>query len=421
MKRPTRLLKTDGPARASVASGMRRRTKSERGEKAQSTLVTPKDRENLIIFDWDDTLCPTTWIRQNLKSAMEDTMEFIDIGRGKEETAQTEDAPKFWDEIPSWFRHPLPHEPTYEEPIAELLKVVEEVLRLACGLGRVVVLTNAINGWVRSSAKQWLSPLRQLFLDLEIDVKYARHYPITTAEQPTFSQLYGKDEQEKMQSFREWIFTERKAKGMGDIINTASHTNYKNLVSVGDSQFEIIAMESASRRYHRTASRKRSFSAGDAVSLRVAPVGNDLQSAHRHGYGCIQSKRCYQKTIKMLDSPAINDMIAQLRTIRDCLPRLVDAKADFTCSTEKDPFDMGKLGSSLTRNRRAKSCPADLRFVEYSAAVSPSRSSGPSRSAAVSPSRSLSDASSARGSVLAPVSSQRIECSLPDKAISESF
>ena len=179
-------------------------------------------------------------------------------------------------------------------------------------------------------------------------------------------------------------------------------------------------MESASRRYHRTTSKKRSFSAGDGVSLHVEPVGNEAQSAHRHGYGCIQSKRCYQKTIKMLDSPAINDMIAQLRTIRDCLPRLVDAKADFTCSTEKDPFDMGKLGSSLTRNRRAKSCPADLRFVEFSAAVSPSRTS-PSRSTAVSPSRSLSDASSARGSVLAPVSSQRIECSLPDKAISESF
>jgi hypothetical protein len=350
-------------------------------------LVTTTERENLIIFDWDDTLCPTTWIRENLKGALEDTMEFISASAGEEETVQTE----LWQELPSWFRHPLPHEPTYEEPIADLLNVVEEVLRIAGGLGRVVILTNAIGGWVMNSARKWLSPLRQLIHDLNIDVKYARDYPVT--EQPTLSQFYGKDEQEKMQSARDWMFTEMKAKAMADIINTARHTNYKNLVSIGDSQFEITAMEAASRRYHRTTSRKRSFSAGDVVSLRVEPIGNELQSAHRHGYGCMKSKRCYQKTVKMLYSPAISDMITQLRTIRDCLPRLVDAAADFTCSTEKDPFDMGKLGSSLSRNRRAKSCPVDLRFAEYASRLSPSRDSqtttsyAPESTASISPDR----------------------------------
>merc|ERR1719506_777537 len=176
------------------------------------------------------------------------------------------------------------------------------------------------------------------------------------------------------------MFTEMKAKAMADIISSASHTNYKNLVSIGDSHFEISAMESASRRYHRTTSKKRSFSAGDGVSLHVEPVGNEAQSAHRHGYGCIKPKRCYQKTVKMLYSPLIEDMIAQLRTIRDCLPRLVAAAADFTCSTERDPFDMGRLGAALARNRRAQSVPVDLRFAEYAGTgASPARSGGSGR------------------------------------------
>merc|ERR1719191_2042271 len=101
-----------------------------------------------------------------------------------------------------------------------------------------------------------------------------------------------------MQSGREWQFTEMKAKAMEHLIKNASHKNYKNFVSIGDSQFEINAMETASRRFHRTTSSKRSFSCGDAVSLRIEPVG-DLQSAHRHGYGCAKSDRCYHKTIKM--------------------------------------------------------------------------------------------------------------------------
>jgi hypothetical protein len=307
-------------------------------------------------------LCPTTWIRENLKDQIEDSKEFISPGAGEEETVQTE----LWQELPSWFQHPLPPEPTYEKPIADLLTVIEEVLRKAGSLGRVVILTNAITGWVSNSAKRWLSTrqlsLRQLFNDLNIDVKYARDYPvrppwITPSNrqglpglpwQPPRNQFYGSDEEEKKQSARDWMFTEMKAKAMADIISSASHTNYKNLVSIGDSHFEISAMESASRRYHRTTSKKRSFSAGDGVSLHVEPVGNEAQSAHRHGYGCIKPKRCYQKTIKMLYSPLIEDMIAQLRTIRDCLPRLVAAAADFTCSTERDPFDMGRLGAAPT-------------------------------------------------------------------------
>jgi hypothetical protein len=304
---------------------------------------------NLIIFDWDDTLCPTHWIRQHLLCALEDQMEFMVAGKGEEEATLTE----YWQELPSWFRHPLPHEPIYEEPIQELLSAVEQVLRTARRLGRVVILTNGISGWVSKSAKQWLSPLRALFHDLKIDVKYARDFPVT--QHPTLSQFYGKNREEKMQSHREWQFTEMKAKAMAHLIKGASHRKYKNLISIGDSQFEINAMEAVSRRYHRTTSSKRSFSAGDANSISVEPIGNLLQFAHRHGYGCVSPERCYHKTVKMRPFPAINQMIAQLRTIKECLPRLVDTAADLTCSTEEEPFDMGKLGAALPKRRRAKS------------------------------------------------------------------
>jgi hypothetical protein len=352
-------------------------------------------QRNLIIFDWDDTLCPTHWIRHHLLCALEDTMEFMVSGKGEEQDTLTE----YWQELPSWFRHPLPHEPKYEEPITELLSVVEEVLRTACGLGRVVILTNGISGWVSKSAKQWLSPLRALFHELNIDVKYARDFPVT--EQPTLSQFYGKTREEKMQSGREWQFTEMKAKAMAHLIKAASHTNYKNLVSIGDSQFEINAMEAASRRYHRTTSSKRSFSAGDAVSLRVEPAGNDFQSAHRHGYGCVKPDRCYHKTVKMRPFPAIHEMIAQLRTIRDCLPRLVNASADFTCSTEADPFNMGNLGAALAKKRRARSCPVDA--FRDNLAPSPSRSDVPMSSrdsnttASLSPDRKSQRSDTSKG------------------------
>lgn len=128
------------------------------GESSNSSQTS----EGVIIFDWDDTLLPTTYIRRVI-------MPTLDL---------EEDEDPFREESP------------YFGQLVEHAKVLENLLRTARKIAHVAIVTLASAVWVEASAAHFLPGLDFAALCEELDIVV---YP---AERPSSTKPYvlsGKD------------------------------------------------------------------------------------------------------------------------------------------------------------------------------------------------------------------------------------
>lgn len=89
--------------------------------------------ETLMFFDWDDTLFPTTWLR--LQSSLE-----------KDAVTTPEEA----------------------DLLHRLAKSTESTLLMAMGIGKVVIVTNAEEGWVEMCCQKFMPSLLQVLAQVDI-------------------------------------------------------------------------------------------------------------------------------------------------------------------------------------------------------------------------------------------------------------
>jgi len=108
-------------------------------------------QRTVFFFDWDDTLCPTTWIRSVLKGLIDDRLEW--------DTKAVETMVDWRDMIPQWFRHKLPDDEFFRDTMKELQRKAINVIRLAQQYGVVCIVTNSLPGWVDMTIKKWLPAL----------------------------------------------------------------------------------------------------------------------------------------------------------------------------------------------------------------------------------------------------------------------
>lgn len=148
--------------------------------------------ETLFIFDWDDTVLPSTWVQcQGLR---------LDEGS----------------ELTGWQRQQL----------SEVAQITAETLRIAKKLGTVVLVTNAERGWIELSCQKFMPTL---YPSLEnVKVLSAR----TTYESPD------------LMSPLEWkvrAFESEIRRIYGDEV-VAEPERRKNVLSLGDSVHEREAL-----------------------------------------------------------------------------------------------------------------------------------------------------------------------------------
>ena len=104
-----------------------------------SASVSPKEKENVIIFDWDDTLLASSFLASKgykLDSTMERT-------------------------------------PEIDAQLKHLESSVVALLTMAIQFGRVHIITNAENGWVQLSAQKFIPGVLPL-LGTKVKVVSAR-------------------------------------------------------------------------------------------------------------------------------------------------------------------------------------------------------------------------------------------------------
>jgi len=243
--------------------------------------------DTLILLDWDDTICPTSyiWGDQRLQ----------------------------WDEVAPCFRvaPPSPHvsdapteAPTGE--LAEMLNLLQAhgdaavaLLRRAATVGRVAIVTLAKEGWVETSIRQFMPALEGLLEELGVEVIYAR----ASLPAHRLERLY-EDGRDPLRALK----TASMSRIIKDFHQTGGRSgasksrSWKNIVSIGDSDAEYYGVQDAILCHKQT---------------------------DRHGAW----KECRCKAVKILGKPSLEVLTAEMTLLWDWMEALVchdgDVDIDF--------------------------------------------------------------------------------------------
>jgi hypothetical protein len=248
-------------------------------ESLESTMSTMSQAEysfpnqTLIVFDWDDTLCPSHWIRAN-RPALQ-------------------------------FFSPAPNEEKYQKPLKEVADIVCNILSTAAELGQIVIVTNAQVNWVQTSCKNFLPAVGPMLAKYNCGIVYARAKFELDPPSPTRGSRFEYNSNANCpQKWKEDAF-------QGEIRKFYSRyegQSWKNIVSVGDQVCEH-----------------------DACKLVVSQRPKAAQNpAKRH--------KCRVKTIKLLEDPSIEDLVAQLHVVHSWLRGIVtyDGNLDVDLGEDDD-------------------------------------------------------------------------------------
>jgi len=201
--------------------------KPEQEDKEKPTFAP---EQTLLIFDWDDTLFPTSWL--------------ISEGLHK----------NFPGAPTSWLISEGLHKnfPNYLAPLASS---AAGTLTVAKALGKVVIVTNAAEGWAQWTQRKFMPSLSELLADVKIVAARPKRW-FWQAEKPVI--------QWKIDTFDSLIEGFRQTGQLA------------NVVSVGDSELEQLALVNCRLQDSTSASRWKSF------KLLEGPTPSELFKEHKN-------------------------------------------------------------------------------------------------------------------------------------------
>jgi hypothetical protein len=226
----------------------------------QSSWAEPG--ETLLLVDWDDTLFPTT------------SMDMAHLWRISEDPEQ----------------------------LNELYDTVADFLRTAATVSHVAILSMAIPSWIETCIRNNMPGLHGLLDELGIDTVLARE----DATRNTKLQAHG-DCRDPSQFL--------KTKAMKRTINKFyKKRSWKNVISIGDSQAERLALQ-------------------------------DVVIQHRQRDSTGRCEDCLCKTLTLISSPCLAELIQELKAVSNQLATLVHCPNDLDITMNAS--DMTLRGEGL--------------------------------------------------------------------------
>lgn len=296
---------TNADSTQSKMLAMFRRTLSNRAPARNSQTGFADKGQTVIIFDWDDTLFPSTFVRSDAKLNLTRPL------RDQKLSAQQRKA--------------------VFNSLAACANKAERLLRLACSYGKVVVVTLARSPWVDESCKLFYARMGSLMRQLQVRVVYAqerckiegRKAPsaMTASEAESFwSAIKGRAIEDEVKRFYS------KYEGQ----------SWKNIISIGDSNFERLGTMKAAATYMRDKGIDVPAALDDTI--RNGLVNN---ASVDHGKGFQPSEACpvvvegqnYHvriKVMKMVEEPTVEELTVELGLVQQWLPLMVQHDGGFT-------------------------------------------------------------------------------------------
>lgn len=270
-------------SRGDVVGGAPRRSHS-RGEH-QDDFCSPK--ETLIVFDWDDTLCPSYWIQENHPALS--------------------------------FFQPPPNRKRYIEPLSRLEHAVVALLESSMRRGKVIIVTNAESPWVETSCKFFLPGLRSYINKIPVVYAQSRHQTLKDKTPRTLQRTNSSLNQGKPGMYKQG------SRRRGDNSGTFGTRTFESSMSLG-SYNELAPQVWKETAFHEELcnfysqyngqSWKNVVCIGDSIFERDA-MRNVVSKRPTKGH------RCRLKTVKLLDEPDIDELISQVQLLHEAMYSMV--------------------------------------------------------------------------------------------------
>jgi len=284
-------------------------------QRRNSQIGFASPEQTCIIFDWDDTLFPTTYVRHEKGIHWRYPLD--------EQTKTFTPA-----QIQTLKRH-----------LASLQEYVLKVLTQSLSLGHVVIVTLARPPWVTLSCDNFFPQVGAFLKEHDIKIIYAQDVSGSAAKDYD-KQKFRSDEE--LELF--WIQTKQRAI-QSEIAKfyAKSESSWKNIISLGDSDFERFATQASLRDYATLDEDNISLepevgSASSKLAV-LKPSTSKSKKPDNHavsGFVGTHYRRLRCKTVKMFDSPGIEDLATEMSMLHKWMPFLVEKDGGFDVDLEDD-------------------------------------------------------------------------------------
>mmetsp|Transcript_16997 Transcript_16997/g.53407 ORF Transcript_16997/g.53407 Transcript_16997/m.53407 type:complete len:467 (+) Transcript_16997:102-1502(+) len=265
--------------------------------------------QTFIVLDWDDTLFPTTYVRDDLglcwqtpmKNQRLDAREKSEITRNLHRCAEN----------------------------------CCSLLRAAAAFGKVVLVTLAKSPWVSVSCDHFFPAVGLLIQELGVPVIYAQE----GQEKPPVD--YNKSEMTSSENIeRHWSQVKGKAiaKEITTFYSQYAGQSWKNIISIGDSDFERLGTMQATEGYMKQTGISRS---------KTVEVNNHVYKVRT-------------KTFKMLDQPSVDELTVELAMVQKWLPLMIQMDGSFDVNLDdlEDPATLRRIERTLRGQQPRNGSPA---------------------------------------------------------------
>lgn len=240
-----------------------------------------------VIVDWDDTIFPTTWVR--------------------------EDCGMYWRDPLQQQLEAGPRRDLIESLLGKLLRRIEDFFDEATQCTNVFIVTLAKRPWVEMSIRNFMPELATTILNRpEIRIIYAQEYAEGADRQYARSEFMSNEE---VKSF--WSNVKGAAITQElDEFHRRHNASWKNVISLGDSDFERFGTIAAGAEYM-----KRELGENGQVLTTGATAEGLTKDGHK--------VKLRTKTLKMLDEPTVEELTAEITLLHRWLPHMVQRDCGF--------------------------------------------------------------------------------------------
>jgi len=267
-----------------------------------------------LVLDWDDTLFPSTWL---LEDAGMEGNQSLEEQLSRMIASREEERSEF-----------------IQKRMGLFVETVENFLSDACFSATVFIVTLAKDGWVESSIKHYM-PSLQKFLDLGlIEIYYSQEYASRAMHSGRSASSYDDydDKSAEEQFVDDW--SQVKAEAIHEALTrergSAPARDWQTVISIGDSDFERYGTIKASKRYTESTEGFKSDRSLDSSAS--------------------TTRKLWTKTLKMLDDPTVEELVAQLAAVQRWLPFLLQRQDNWDLEIESSEEDgsLNKLHKRIT-------------------------------------------------------------------------